>query len=1042
MSNAIPIKSAADCAVVIACRDQGHFLRECLDSILAQTTPPREIIIVNDGSICQETQKILASDEVTSVARILANAKPAGLAAARNQGINIVTTTYILPLDADDKIAPGYIEKATGVLAASPNTGIVGGDSQFFGKRSGKAPFPVFSKWRMTVDNCILAASVFRKSDWSRIGGYFEGFREGFEDWDFNISLLEAGFEYHHLNETVHYYRRHDDNMTDRLDRNPGRKEELFAELVSRHAEFFRQHAGEAAHFLLYQERTRQRAFGKIPLIVFCRKLMRMCDVLRMIRMTTNRFKGNGFAVLTILTVLVITFQVYFSVFRNASIPTRSVDIQLTYEPYDAHKPFEDSCIIFGLTSDGRRLPLAFFNLSQSGEMTLMIRPLGKSRETALGGEIWLLSRDGFGDGLFPHVEGESAGWHLNTEVWRIPALVSTGGERPLKFSLQNEKQTIFFIRHPWSGRCEIDIGGLKSEFDLYDASQNSILPVLLLNNKMDIGSMPRSMKLNLQLPEDTIVEIGLVKSNSSKWIVSQIADGQGRKLEKSKNADAYVPTAGIRFQNYGLLAVSAGLLIFLARCSVSMEQVSRKLYYLYAILLAVTVTSFFVMVFYPGVLTPDSFAQWVQAKSGHYNDWHPIGFTIVMAMCQKCLYFCAENTQVAMIAWLAGVFFWFSCYTLAGSLLKNVKLALLSSVIITLYYPFWPYTVTLWKDVLFTAGFLYFAAYILCFARHSNKVPGFKYFIILLFINLIMLLNRHTAWAVLLACLPGLVILMPRRMHLRSSVIFIMALIAAIALNKALYSVKNVSKSGNLSNMFLSYDLVGTLHFSKADLNEISKLKTASAFGMENMLEAINRYEPGNNMNYLIFGEKAPFQLDMLLASNCASQDLLDVAMRHPLSLFQHKLGIQKVLWDRKTDGGIWYAYQTVTDKWEGYDIFENSKIPEINAVLRRWLAAAASSPGSIWQLFLRHILIFSGMLCTIIVAIVTAWLRKSDGEFVRALCFLAWAALSCWLPNAVVLPGADWRYLLPTTSIGVIIIVCTICRIVGRQWQQEAVS
>jgi hypothetical protein len=126
----------------------------------------------------------------------------------------------------------------------------------------------------MTIDNCIISASVFRKSDWARVGGYCEDFKDGFEDWDFYLSLLDAGLGYCHLNEIVYYYRRHKTNMTGWLDKNPSIKSEIFNNIYARHLPYFKEHAHKAAPFL-YAERARYRAFSKNLLITFCRKLLK-----------------------------------------------------------------------------------------------------------------------------------------------------------------------------------------------------------------------------------------------------------------------------------------------------------------------------------------------------------------------------------------------------------------------------------------------------------------------------------------------------------------------------------------------------------------------------------------------------------------------------------------------------------------------------------------------------------------------------------------------------------------------------------------------
>ena len=118
-------------SVVIPCFNQGHFVDEAVDSILAQSFDDVEIIIVNDGSTDGHTNRLL-QNYPKERARVLTTANQ-GLAAARNNGIAAAQGTYILPLDADDRILPGYLAKAVTELDKDPAVGIVYCRAALFG---------------------------------------------------------------------------------------------------------------------------------------------------------------------------------------------------------------------------------------------------------------------------------------------------------------------------------------------------------------------------------------------------------------------------------------------------------------------------------------------------------------------------------------------------------------------------------------------------------------------------------------------------------------------------------------------------------------------------------------------------------------------------------------------------------------------------------------------------------------------------------------------------------------------------------------------
>jgi hypothetical protein len=118
-------------SVVIPCYNQGQYIDEAVESVLAQSYQDFEIIIVNDGSNNADTIKILETYSKPKTRVIHTNNQGASI--ARNNGIKVSSGRYILPLDADDRIGSVYIEKAIEVLDKNENVGIVYCEAEFFG---------------------------------------------------------------------------------------------------------------------------------------------------------------------------------------------------------------------------------------------------------------------------------------------------------------------------------------------------------------------------------------------------------------------------------------------------------------------------------------------------------------------------------------------------------------------------------------------------------------------------------------------------------------------------------------------------------------------------------------------------------------------------------------------------------------------------------------------------------------------------------------------------------------------------------------------
>ncbi|MCP6657892.1 glycosyltransferase family 2 protein, partial [Klebsiella pneumoniae] len=88
---------------------------------LNQSCDDYEIIVVDDGSTDQATVTVL--DRLDHSGVKLVRTSNQGLAAARNNGITAACAEFILPLDADDRIGPAYLERAGAILGSHPEVG-------------------------------------------------------------------------------------------------------------------------------------------------------------------------------------------------------------------------------------------------------------------------------------------------------------------------------------------------------------------------------------------------------------------------------------------------------------------------------------------------------------------------------------------------------------------------------------------------------------------------------------------------------------------------------------------------------------------------------------------------------------------------------------------------------------------------------------------------------------------------------------------------------------------------------------------------------
>ena len=198
-------------SVIVPCYNYAHFLGEALDSVLAQTYPHWECIIINDGSPDNTEEVALSYCKKDSRIKYF-HKENGGHSSARNFGIKQSTGKYILPLDADDKINKEYLEKAVPVLESDNSIKLVTGHVQLFGNSDDKLLMPVFDLRSFLIVNYISITSLFRRNDYNNTKGFDETML-AFEDWDFFISLLKKGGTVKELPFACLFYRKKEKSM-------------------------------------------------------------------------------------------------------------------------------------------------------------------------------------------------------------------------------------------------------------------------------------------------------------------------------------------------------------------------------------------------------------------------------------------------------------------------------------------------------------------------------------------------------------------------------------------------------------------------------------------------------------------------------------------------------------------------------------------------------------------------------------------------------------------------------------------------------------
>lgn len=222
-------------SVVIPCYNHGEFLIEAVASVERCVEEPCELIIVNDGSGEPRTLEVL--ELLRQIGYHVVDQENSGLSATRNRGIDLAQGPYILPLDADNRLRPGFVTAALAVLDAQPEVGVVYGDRYDFGMRNGAVDVPPFEVDSLLPFNYIDACALMRKEVWRACGGY-DPAMPAWEDWDLWIGAIEHGWQFHHWSGEAFDYRVRPDSMVSLIADEELRRR-LFAHVIAKHRDLY-----------------------------------------------------------------------------------------------------------------------------------------------------------------------------------------------------------------------------------------------------------------------------------------------------------------------------------------------------------------------------------------------------------------------------------------------------------------------------------------------------------------------------------------------------------------------------------------------------------------------------------------------------------------------------------------------------------------------------------------------------------------------------------------------------------------------------------
>lgn len=177
-------------SVVIPTFNCSHLLPGAIDSALAQTHAPLEVVVVDDGS----------TDDTARVARTYGDRiryvhqQNQGTAAARNTGIAHSSGEYIALLDQDDRWLPQKLERQLPYFLPDPSVGLVHTGGRVIDSASGAVTSEYLPPAELDVHELMAwcrvgcATVVLRRAALEAVGG-FDPKLPGADDWDLWIRV-------------------------------------------------------------------------------------------------------------------------------------------------------------------------------------------------------------------------------------------------------------------------------------------------------------------------------------------------------------------------------------------------------------------------------------------------------------------------------------------------------------------------------------------------------------------------------------------------------------------------------------------------------------------------------------------------------------------------------------------------------------------------------------------------------------------------------------------------------------------------------------
>ena len=203
------VNSSFSVSMCVYKKDNPYHFRTAAESILNQTVPPSEVVLVVDGPVPPELNTVIKEFEANPIFNVIRLPVNSGHGNARRTGLENCTNELVALMDADDISVPDRFQKQINIFNSNPNLAIVGGNiSEFVNNPNNivgyrkvpqkDADIKLYMKKRCPMNQVTVMLS---KSKIKSAGGYLDWYCN--EDYYLWVRLALKGYEFANIDEVL-----------------------------------------------------------------------------------------------------------------------------------------------------------------------------------------------------------------------------------------------------------------------------------------------------------------------------------------------------------------------------------------------------------------------------------------------------------------------------------------------------------------------------------------------------------------------------------------------------------------------------------------------------------------------------------------------------------------------------------------------------------------------------------------------------------------------------------------------------------------------